>query len=69
MAVARDRFEKRELERLKNEARALISSRGRLREPPWREGAPEREPPEREQRYERERHHEKAPQVQHDLER
>lgn len=49
VAVARDRFEKRELERLKREARALISSRERLREPPWREGARDRERPEHEQ--------------------
>jgi len=49
VAVARDRFEKRELERLKKEARDLISSRERVREPPWREGARNREPPEREQ--------------------
>ncbi len=69
VAVARDRFEKRELERLKNEARALISSRERLREPPWHGGALGRELPEREQRYEREQHYEKAPQAQHDLER
>ena len=69
VAVARDRFEKRELERLKKEARALISSRERVRAPPWREGIKDREPPEREQRYEHERHHEKAPQAQHDLER
>lgn len=37
LAVARDRFEKGELERLKANTRVLIRSRERLRETPWHE--------------------------------
>ena len=37
IAVARDKFEKGELEKLKDEVRGLISSRERLREDRWRE--------------------------------
>jgi hypothetical protein len=37
IAVARDKFEKRELTKLKEEVRDLVSSRERLREGPWQE--------------------------------
>ncbi len=39
IAVARDKFEKDKLKKLKEEVRGLISSRERLREDRWREEA------------------------------